>query len=154
MKVCDRLLFISMHMLLHPFHSMLTPSTRACFQALKDYEIMHRNSTSTENPEDVFQKAGTHSKYKYVYAYMGSSGFGNRLLNLVSSFLLALITNRVLVIYSPDYDIREVCFHVINFDVIYEYCMYVLLLFAVYYVFKIVMFILRWLVGSYSSLFS
>jgi hypothetical protein len=115
---------------------------------------MHKDSTKTKNPEDVFQKAGTHSKYKYVYAYMGSSGFGNRLLNLVSSFLLALITNRVLVIYSPDYDIREVCFHVINFDVIYEYCMYVLLLFAVYYVFKIVMFILRWLVGSYSSLFS
>ena len=68
--------------------------------------------------------------------------------------LLALITNRVLVIYSPDYDLREVSFHVIAFDVIYEYCMYVLLLFAIYYGFKIVMFILRWLVGAYSSLFS
>ena len=71
---------------------------------------MHKDSTKTKNPEDVFQKAGTHSKYKYVYAYMGSSGLGNRLLNLVSSFLLALITNRVLVIYSPDYDLREVSF--------------------------------------------
>ena len=94
-------------------------------QALQDYEIMHKDSTKTKNPEDVFQKTGTHSKYKYVYAYMDSSGLGNRLLNLVSSFLLALITNRVLVIYSPDYDLREVCFHVIDFDVVtYEYCMY------------------------------
>ena len=68
---------------------------------------MHRDSTTKSNPEKVFQSTGD-SKYKYVYAYMGSSGLGNRLLNLVSSFLLALITNRVLIIFSPDYDLREV----------------------------------------------
>ena len=77
-------------------------------QALKRYESLHYDSISKEAPVDVFQKAGTDSKYKYVYAHVGSSGLGNRLLNIISSFVLALITDRVLVVYSPHYDLQKV----------------------------------------------
>lgn len=69
---------------------------------------MHSDSTHHENPSDVFQKAGTDSKYKYVYSHVGASGFGNRMLNIISSFLLALLTDRVLIIFSPHYDLRKI----------------------------------------------
>ena len=76
-------------------------------KALKRYEQMHSDSTSTDEPMQVFEKSGTNSKYKYVYAHAGASGLGNRMLGIVSAFLLALLTDRVLIVYSPQYDFNK-----------------------------------------------
>ena len=47
-------------------------------------------------------------KSKYLYIHAGASGLGNRLLSIVSGFLLALLTDRILIIYSPDYDFNTI----------------------------------------------
>ena len=77
---------------------------------MKDYEKMHMESTHREDPVKAFERPHVKGdvKSKYVYVYAGSSGLGNRLLSILSAFLLSLLTNRVLIIYSPHYDFSEI----------------------------------------------
>lgn len=69
---------------------------------------MHSNSTHRSDPVAEFKRPEVDPNLRYVYVHAGASGLGNRILSIVSAFLLALLTDRTLIIFSPHYDFRKV----------------------------------------------
>ena len=69
---------------------------------LRKYEEMHKQATNNENIVEAFHEGNI--KNKYLYIEEGTSGLGNRLISILSAFLFALLTNRVILIKSMDYD--------------------------------------------------
>ena len=64
-----------------------------------------------EHPVMAFKRSVRSSddiQSKYIYMHVGASGLGNRLLSIVSGYLLALLTDRVLIVHSPDYDLNTI----------------------------------------------
>jgi len=48
------------------------------------------------------------TRNKYLYLELNSSGLGNRVHSILSGFLLALLTKRILLIHSNDYDFNDI----------------------------------------------
>lgn len=91
------------------FNQRIPIESPALRVVLKRYEELHKEATTTENIKEVFLSADSPDKVKYKYVYMqqGSSGLGNRLISILSGFLFALLTDRVLLIKSMDYDFNS-----------------------------------------------
>lgn len=81
--------------------------------ALARYETFHAESLLNENPTRALHRyvqspKDVQSKYLVVSVRSSYDGIGNRLLPLVSSFLLAMLTERILLVDFDDYDVQDV----------------------------------------------
>jgi hypothetical protein len=79
-------------------------------QALLRYELLHANAVNDPNfmidfNQQISNKTVSH---KYLYLTMPPSGLGNRMNNILSGFLMALLTDRVLLINGSPYDLNLV----------------------------------------------
>jgi hypothetical protein len=77
-------------------------------QALEDYTLFHINATTGTNvTQDLLHIAmhenGHAHPNRYLFLDLSASGLGNRLNTLLSGFLYALLSRRVLLISSSGY---------------------------------------------------
>ena len=80
-------------------------------QALEDYTLFHINATSgtTTSVADELVRIAMHENgsgndvHRYLYLDLSASGLGNRLNTLLSGFLYAVLSRRVLLISSAGY---------------------------------------------------
>jgi xyloglucan fucosyltransferase len=71
--------------------------------ALKRYEQLHANATNDPNYLEYLANPVTKITHRFLHLELTASGLGNRLNTVLSGFLVALLTDRVLLI-SGDYD--------------------------------------------------
>ena len=91
------------------FHQNPPIDTKALRESLARYNKIHGEAEQRQSIKEAFEAEHKDDvKNKYVYVEMSTSGLGNRLMATISSFLLALLTDRVLVIRSTSFDAREV----------------------------------------------
>lgn len=76
---------------------------------LEEYSDLHRRHYHSHHlnfTQDLLSPTVS-SKTKYIYVSLDVSGLGNRLMTLISSFMLAVLTKRVLLVSSIDFDMDE-----------------------------------------------
>ena len=78
-------------------------------QALESYEILHAQATAENITEDLLRAATSQggAVHRYLYLELTSSGLGNRLNSLLSGFLYALLTHRVLLVSAGTYSFDD-----------------------------------------------
>lgn len=79
-------------------------------QALESYEILHAQATAGNITEDLLRAATSKdggAVHRYLYLELTSSGLGNRLNSLLSGFLYALLTHRVLLVSAGTYSFDD-----------------------------------------------
>lgn len=83
-----------------------TPALR---EAIERYDKLHAEAEQRQGVKEAFESKDKASiQNKYIYVEMSTSGLGNRFMAMVSSYLLALLTDRVLIIHSTSFDISTV----------------------------------------------
>ncbi len=87
-------------------NEILAHSTRLQ-QLFEEYAEFHRNHTRKVNiTEDLMRVSSNYDRdVKYLYVEATSSGLGNRINIILTGFLMALYTKRILLVRSNDWDI-------------------------------------------------
>ena len=78
-------------------------------QALESYEILHAQATAGNVTEDLLRAATSQdgAVHRYLYLELTVSGLGNRLNSLLSGFLYALLTRRILLVSAGTYSFDD-----------------------------------------------
>eukprot|EP01018_Ginkgo_biloba_P041238 Gb_00070 [translate_table: standard] len=90
----------------HELHRYASPRSAELQTVLDRYVAMHRRCTALEfdNITNIYNN-GEHPACRYVIWGAGNYGFGNRLISLISAFLYAILSQRVLLIDYPDWSL-------------------------------------------------
>ena len=102
-KVCK-------HRLDRRFHQNPPIENKLLRDVITNYEEHHANCYKLNDGDFTkeFTKEHKHMKCKYIIFKLDSSGLGNRVMGILSFYLMALLTDRVLLLTSHEYDITEV----------------------------------------------
>lgn len=89
------------------YHQNPTINNPYLYKALEDYSIFHINATAGTNVTEDLLRIAMHTdssaSRRYLYLDLSASGLGNRLNTLLSGFLYAVLSRRVLLIASSGY---------------------------------------------------
>lgn len=97
------------HKLERRFHQ--NPDIRhiALRNALKSYETFHAEGERRQSIQDAFGRTRPQDiKNKYLFIELKTSGLGNRMMNIISGLLVALLTKRILIIRSTTFAMEHV----------------------------------------------
>ena len=91
------------------FHQNPPIENKLLRDVINNYEELHANcyKLNNNNFTTEFLKEHKHMNCKYLIYNMDSSGLGNRVMGFLSFYAVALLTDRVLLIRSKEYDITE-----------------------------------------------
>jgi hypothetical protein len=78
-------------------------------KALRRYELLHTNAINSMNiVDDLLETDPNKVKYKYILADISHCGLNNRLISIISLYLISLLTDRILLIYSDSFGVDEI----------------------------------------------
>lgn len=91
------------------FHQNSRHENSVLKEALYSYEALHAHCYSRGIISELIQPILSKDdiKCKFIYVETDQSGLGNRMLTIVSYFLLGMLTDRVLLLKSNDYNLDE-----------------------------------------------
>lgn len=92
------------------FHQNAPIKNQHLRDSLRRYETLHNRCHSFGIVEDLMRPLTSESDIncKYIYVFIDVSGLGNRIMTILSYFLLAMLTDRVLLLQSHEYKLNDV----------------------------------------------